>query len=55
MAPLYKILCEELKVTPDAGQLNKMAEANAKRIKEIEAEIADSEANLGQLCFDACI
>lgn len=47
MAPLYKILCDELKVAPDAAQLKKMSDSNATRVKEIEAEITDAEANLG--------
>ncbi|RCN46202.1 PCI domain protein [Ancylostoma caninum] len=47
MAPLYELICAELGVPVDAAQLAKMKENNAKRLKEIDAEIEDAENNLG--------
>ncbi|CAJ0604250.1 unnamed protein product [Cylicocyclus nassatus] len=47
MAPLYELICGELGVPADAAQLSIMKENNAKRLKEIEAEIEDAENNLG--------
>ncbi|KAJ1365495.1 hypothetical protein KIN20_025849 [Parelaphostrongylus tenuis] len=47
MAPLYELLCEEIGLTVDQSLLAEMKEKNAKRLKEIDAEIEDAEKNLG--------
>lgn len=56
MAPYYESLCEEFKWPVDAHQLQNMKDANAKRIKDIEAmsqESVDPEENIGSVVWRA--
>lgn len=47
MGPFYELVCAESDQTVDRSLLNELKEKNAKKLKEIEAEIVDAEHNLG--------
>ena len=49
MAATYATLCERFAWTADAALTRKMADANAKRLGEIEAKIEDAKENLGDV------
>ena len=48
MAPLYKLVTDELKIPIDKAVYDELKAKNQKRVEEIEAEIADAEKNLGK-------
>jgi len=48
MGPFYELVCAESDQTVDQALLNEIKEKNAKKLKEMDAEIADSEQNLGE-------
>jgi len=48
MAPLYEIVCKDLRWKVDSTLLNKMKEENKKTLAELEAKIKDAEENLGE-------
>lgn len=49
LGPVYEQLCEELGWPVDSGRLQKLRAANAAKLKELEAKIADAEENLGDV------
>ena len=54
MAPFYEMICAETGQNVDATMLNEMAVKNEERIKAIEAEIVDTEQNLGAFLAACC-
>lgn len=50
MGPYYKLVCVDVGTTVDESLLSELREANEKRLKEIDDEIADAEQNLGTFC-----
>lgn len=48
MGPFYELVTSELGVAADKTLLAELKEKNAKRLKEIDAEIVDAEQNLGE-------
>ncbi|GAB4822362.1 hypothetical protein N2152v2_009408 [Parachlorella kessleri] len=49
MAPAYEAVCTEQGWEVDQAQLDRMAEANAKRLQELEDKVEDAEENLGEI------
>lgn len=50
MGPYYKLVCSDVGITMNESLYTKLKEANEKRLKEIDDEIADAEQNLGIFC-----
>uniref|UniRef100_A0A1I8EV60 26S proteasome non-ATPase regulatory subunit 6 n=4 Tax=Wuchereria bancrofti TaxID=6293 RepID=A0A1I8EV60_WUCBA len=48
MGPYYKLICTEIGTTMNESLFTDLKEANEKRLKEIDDEIADAEQNLGE-------
>jgi len=49
MAPWYEQICNELNWPLDKTLLNRMQEANIKKLEELDAAIEDAEKNLGEM------
>lgn len=49
MAPWYEEICKELGWTVDKSLLDRMKEANRKKVEELDAAIEDAEKNLGEM------
>lgn len=48
LAPIYEHLCALLGWPVDAAQLTSMREKNAAKLQELDAKLADAEANMGE-------
>jgi len=47
-APLYELVCKDLKWTVDSKMLSEMKTANKERLEALDAAITDAEENLGE-------
>jgi len=48
MAPLYSLVCKDLKITVDSKLLKEMQEKNKETLKDLDAAISDAQENLGE-------